>query len=282
MNRCTACGSTRPPTSVRGENEFVRCADCGLLQRSHAIPPPEMQTVLETLYQALPLQEAPDPDHPEVVSESTFLFAYFPRIRPDMRALDVGSGTGNLLASFKRNGIAAVGIEPYAPHARIARGAGFDVHVGRFDRSIKRVFADNSFDIVSFGDTINYMDDQGEALELAHDLLRPDGILFISCHVVSSPYYWRSAPLIGRVGANATVFYERRTLVGALKRHGFVVAAAGRQSVLVAHAIEAWGLKGLLARVAGRILPAIVRYLPADCVFLVARPRMPNNHKRLT
>lgn len=240
-----------------------------------------MQSVLETSYQTLPPQ-APDPDHPEVVSESAFLFEHLSRSRSDLRALDIGSGTGNLLAVFKHKGIAAVGIEPFAPHAEIARAAGFQVHIGRFDRSIKRIFADNSFDIVSFGDTINYMDDQGETLDLVHDLLRPNGILFISCHVASSPYYWRGASLIGRVGANATVFYERRTLANALRRHGFNVTAGGRQSVLVTHAIDAWRLKGPMARVAGRLLPVLVQYLPADCVFLVARPRMPNHDKRLT
>src|SRR5438094_822807 len=98
---------------------------------------------------------------------------------------------------------------------------------------MQREFGDQRFDVITFCDTINYMD--SDAFALAKKYLNPNGVLFISCHVASSPFYWGKAPVLLRVGTFATVFYDKRTLRRALRSHSYRIVAEGRQSILTSH-----------------------------------------------
>jgi ubiquinone/menaquinone biosynthesis C-methylase UbiE len=101
------------------------------------------------------------------------------------QCLDVGTGTGLVareLATRLGPDGRVIGIDPSAGMLREARrraGAGI-----RFLEmwSEHLVFRDQSFDVVTFGDSLTYLIDPFGSLEEAHRVLRPGGRIAVSCH----------------------------------------------------------------------------------------------------
>lgn len=98
---------------------------------------------------------------------------------PGRRILEVGCGLGNLLNDFKVRGFDVTGVE-IAPHAAaIAQESGLDVHEGAFEALILTTLKDARFDAVLFINVLEQMPNPEAALRAAHELLTPDGIVFV-------------------------------------------------------------------------------------------------------
>lgn len=104
------------------------------------------------------------------------------RLGPDERLLDVGTGTGAILA-------AAEAMQPRPAPVAIDRSAAMLARararvprlLGVAAQAAELPFRDRSFDAVSFGFVLSHLRDEVQALREAHRVLRPRGRLAASC-----------------------------------------------------------------------------------------------------
>ena len=89
-------------------------------------------------------------------------------LRPESLC-DVGCGAGGLLAHARALGISAVGIEPDAARAVEGLAAGLDLRTGNAEAL---PFADASFDVVTFENSLHHVSDIGGALREAARVAR--------------------------------------------------------------------------------------------------------------
>ncbi|HSE75016.1 MAG TPA: class I SAM-dependent methyltransferase [Dongiaceae bacterium] len=82
---------------------------------------------------------------------------------------DVGCGAGGLLAHARTLGISAVGIEPDASKLADGRSASLDLRAGNAEAL---PFADASFDVVTFENSLHHVSDIGAALREAARVAR--------------------------------------------------------------------------------------------------------------
>lgn len=92
------------------------------------------------------------------------------------RVLDVGCGEGHYLASFVERGWSAVGVEPGATHATVARGKGIDVVEQMLTEEL--VASLGTFDVVILAHVLEHLTHPEEMLRMIHGLLRPGGVFF--------------------------------------------------------------------------------------------------------
>ena len=110
-------------------------------------------------------------------------FAYFDRIVPDWRGLDVldlGCGGGFMAEPLARRGAAVIGVDPcpqaVAAAARHARGFGLDIDY-RVGAGETLPLADAAVDVVVCVDVLEHVDDLDAVLAEVARVLRPGGLL---------------------------------------------------------------------------------------------------------
>src|SRR5439155_683450 len=94
-----------------------------------------------------------------------------------LRLLELGCGTGNVLAALAEFGM-AVGMETHPDLAAAARAAGLDVRPGRLPGDL--VVEPGWADAVLLLDVLEHLDDDVAALVTARRALRPGGLLVIT------------------------------------------------------------------------------------------------------
>jgi len=99
-------------------------------------------------------------------------------IRPSMGArwLDVGFGNGSLLTTAAEFGYAVVGLDLREENVRLIREVGYEAHAVEFEE----YRPGEPFDVISMADVLEHMPYPKRALHHVWDLLRPDGLLFLS------------------------------------------------------------------------------------------------------
>ncbi len=140
-------------------------------------------------------------------------------IRPGMRVLDVGTGTGTLARSFARRGceVSAIDIAPamLAESQHLDREAG--VKIEYRNCSAERIsFADASFDLVTAGTCWHWFK-RAEAAREAKRVLRPRGRLIIaSLDMVTLPgnVLEATSALLGRFYGLSSAELERQRCRG--------------------------------------------------------------------
>jgi SAM-dependent methyltransferase len=148
---------------------------------------------------------------------STVLRRVLPR-RP-LRLLDLGCGTGNLLAVLEQFG-EAVGMDPSDALLAVARAAGLDARKGSLPDDL--VVAPGWADVVLLLDVIEHLDDDGAGLRAARRALRDDGLLVIA--VPACPSLWS--------GHDVALGHRRRYTAVGLRQ---VVEAAGYRVQYLSH-----------------------------------------------
>jgi SAM-dependent methyltransferase len=96
--------------------------------------------------------------------------------RGDNRLLDVGCGSGDLLARHRALGWAVRGIEPNGRAVAACRAAGLEVEQADL---LDAQLPDAYFDAVVFRHVVEHVHDPAAALARARQLLRPDGLLVV-------------------------------------------------------------------------------------------------------
>lgn len=178
---CPACGGALVPwRSVPGGEpsdptryELLRCASCG--SAVTAGDPPSAEAYESGQY---------SPERPRAaglvaafqrfVMHQPLRFLRRAGLREGARVLDVGAGPGRLVAAFVNGGYEGRGIEPSSRSVALAKAAGVAVEQ-------RDVFAhsDQDLDAVVFWHVLEHLDAPAEALERAHQWLRPGGLLLV-------------------------------------------------------------------------------------------------------
>jgi SAM-dependent methyltransferase len=96
-------------------------------------------------------------------------------VRP-AKMLEVGCGSGELLAYFAGKGWETYGIDPSDAAVAAAARRGAEVHAGTLD---DHPWTDTRFDVISFQHSLEHIPEPVEALEKARDLLAPGGRIVI-------------------------------------------------------------------------------------------------------
>lgn len=110
--------------------------------------------------------------------------------------LDVGCAYGWFLDEVGRRGARAIGIEPDETIAVAARAAGHDVRVGLFPEVLS---ADERFDVITFNDVLEHIQDVRAALRSCVGALVDDGVLSINIPT-SDGLGYRVAARLARMG----------------------------------------------------------------------------------
>jgi len=117
--------------------------------------------------------------HPWFVARRE-LFCALAAGREHGRVLDVGCGTGMLLAELERRGFGHLeGVEPDAALRARVRRPGLALH---------EALPDGTFDTVFMLDVLEHIEDDSGTLRRVHGMLAPGGRLFVS--VPAHPFLW--------------------------------------------------------------------------------------------
>lgn len=133
---------------------------------------------------------------------------------PSRRLLEVGCSQGWFLDAAVQRGVArAVGIEPEAATAHVARGKGHDVRVGYFPDGLG---ADERFDLIVFNDVFEHLPDPAAMLRVCHERLEDGGLLVLNLPSSDGTLY-RVAEMLARFGIDGPL--ERMWQLGLPSPH---------------------------------------------------------------
>jgi ubiquinone/menaquinone biosynthesis C-methylase UbiE len=223
--RCTHSGYGRHHT-------IVRCQQCSLV---YTDPRPDGHDIIET-YQAVE-----DPLYVEEREGRVLTFEHhlkpLERLtgQPNGRALlDIGCYTGVFVEIAARHGWDAWGVEPSRWATEHAQAQGLHVVQGTLETvDLPEAY----FDLVTMWDVIEHLTDPCRAIQQAHRLLKPGGLMVVHTIDIESPFY----------------YFSRRTLRTMLEQCGFQVLSDRPQGRYLR--------LGYLMNRVGALVPAIGRPL---------------------
>jgi glycosyltransferase involved in cell wall biosynthesis/SAM-dependent methyltransferase len=169
---CPACGA-RPSRPLRRFRAIglLRCSLCGLAYTSRRPSDGE----LAAWYADYPLQ-----DHlpPVTATRLGELVGSFARYRQLGTLLDVGAGSGHLLAAAVRAGWNSHAIDPGLRQRHRLAERGFVLHAPLLEASD---LDDCSFDVVVMQEVLEHTRDPAAELVEVARILRPGGLLYVTC-----------------------------------------------------------------------------------------------------
>ena len=169
---CPACGAPpgRPLARFRGVG-LLSCTACGLAYTGRRPSDDE----LRAWYADYPVDDDVRPATTARLDELVRSFASYRRLGT---LLDVGAGSGHLLVAAVRAGWIPHAVEA-APRQREHLAArGFSLHGPLLGPSR---LADRSFDVVVLQEVIEHMRDPATELREVARILRPGGLLYVTC-----------------------------------------------------------------------------------------------------
>ena len=227
-HRCWVCGAARLEVAKRGDltrdlesrdfaitdahygrtGEIHECAGCGFLQCSD-------QSDVLGFYEALE-DEVYDATRSARERQARRLLERIRPFRPGARLLDVGAGSGILVARAAALGYRAEGVEPSLWLQRRATERGLAVELG----TLPHPKLEGPYDVVTLIDVLEHVPDPVGLLERAREVTAPDGVVAIVTPDVRS----LAARLLGWRWWHFRVahvgYFSRATLRLALQRAG--------------------------------------------------------------
>jgi SAM-dependent methyltransferase len=134
--------------------------------------------------------------------------------------LDVGAYTGVFVEIASQHGWDAWGVEPSRWAVQRARARGLHVVQGTLDTANLPA---GHFDVVTMWDVIEHLTDPRQALEDAHRLLTPNGLLVVHTIDIESVSARLMGPRWPWLMEMHIYYFSRRTLRAMLDKCGFVV-----------------------------------------------------------
>lgn len=173
MSPCVLCGGADYRVlSLWPGRPLKRCRQCGLVTAAAKPPVTAIQEYYRGPYAADWLSRGSDAHRRELF---TRLLHEIRTRRAPGRLLDVGCGSGLLVHQAVQSGWEATGVEISSLACRRAKEEfGLDV----FEGELAEVrFDDATFDVVTFVDVLNHLDDPLGQLREAYRVLKPGGLL---------------------------------------------------------------------------------------------------------
>jgi 2-polyprenyl-3-methyl-5-hydroxy-6-metoxy-1,4-benzoquinol methylase len=209
--RCTHSGYGVHPT-------IVQCRQCGLVYTN---PRQNGSEILET-YEAV--------EDPLYVEEREGRVLTFERhLRPlerltgspnGRKLLDVGAYTGVFVEIAARHGWDAWGVEPSRWAVSEAQSQGLNVIQGTVGTAD---LPKGAFDVVTMWDVIEHLTDPLSALQGAHDLLKPGGLLVVHTIDIGSIFARLMRSRWPWLMEMHIYYFDRRTLRLMMEKAGFTV-----------------------------------------------------------
>lgn len=178
VTSCPGCGATGSAPVQVGDHELRRCDTCSLV---HAATYGDPTEIYVDGYLKGETDFGLDIFHP--LFQEFLAYAGHRRVDVVNRFvpgpgtwLDVGCGSGELLAVAGERGWHAVGVEPVSESATIARGRGLDVRDVMLQDSD---LPEDEWDVVSAYHVLEHMSDGKAFLELLRRWARPGGLVVV-------------------------------------------------------------------------------------------------------
>lgn len=194
---CPACGGRdyvqllrSPDFRYGSDREFAvrRCRTCDLIATHPRLSWEELTEYYpDEYYSQRPTEAHSFSSHPgrsnwpltSLIEQKTLIDDLEPG-----RLLEIGCGTGDVLAYWKSNGWDCKGIEPSGEAARIARERyGLDVMNKRFENC---TLQENHYDVILLDNVLEHLPEPFEVIHRCKDLLTPGGALVIEVPNVDS------------------------------------------------------------------------------------------------
>lgn len=145
-------------------------------------------------------------------------------LRPGLRVLEIGSGTGTLLSRLRGQGFDVTGVDVNADLVAEARRWHGDLPIQQV-QGTSLPFPNRSFDIVMSFDVFEHIPDSDAHLREVHRVLRPGGTYLLQTpnkwtNVVFETIRWRS---FTRFRQDHCSLHSLAELRARLARHGFQV-----------------------------------------------------------
>jgi SAM-dependent methyltransferase len=160
----------------RGETDFRECPTCGLVFREKFPSPTDLENIYKEAYSESNIELADTHQESGAFATETYGRYLLSRyLRPGMRVLDFGAGTGDLVRLLREAGVEAFGLE-YSGAAReyCAMRRGFQLS------HELTAFSAESFDLVLMIEVVEHLSDLWGTLSNVRGMLKPNGILFIT------------------------------------------------------------------------------------------------------
>jgi len=170
--------------ALPGTMRWLACKQCGHVFTDGYFGP----AALEVLFSATVEAQVPgyDIENQRVVWSRVLDAVGALRASLGGRWLDVGFGNGSLLTTAAEFGYEVVGLDMRKESVKRLREVGYEAYAIGFDE----YDASEPFDVVSMADVLEHMPFPKQALQHAWDLLRPDGLLFLSMPNADS-FIWK-------------------------------------------------------------------------------------------
>lgn len=137
--------------------------------------------------------------------------------RPARSLFDMAFGAGTLLMIARNMGLDVSGNEINGYAVESLRSLGFDVvHARTRDLVVER-----RFDIVMALDSLEHSYEPFDELKIAHDLLEPDGILYLKTLYLNSEEHRKLGPEWRLFGAGHFHFFAPEVLLNMVRKAGF-------------------------------------------------------------
>ncbi len=222
---CNLCGSLEKMIICKKDRRWkplltVACSDCGLMRTDPMPTDEELKQYYRNEYRLDYQFASTRPPKAHLVRSlrdaHNRAAALGDALRPGVRVLDVGCGTGEFLKLAQEQGCEVVGIEPGTAYANFARSEyGLDVINGLWQDADLPV---NGFDVVTCNQVIEHLRDPMAALAAMANWLKPDGVAFISVPDMRPNH----KPSFERFHFAHIYGFTPETLEAAMKRNGLV------------------------------------------------------------
>ncbi|MHB8464439.1 MAG: methyltransferase domain-containing protein [Acidimicrobiales bacterium] len=197
---------------------IVTCRACGHGTLDTYPPPPAVADAYTDAVDVVSLRE----EAGQIATASRAL-ERIEAIAAPGRLADIGCWTGSLLVAAQQRGWDVAGVEPSAWASARARARGLEVRtLGLGDHG----WARGSFRAVAMCDVLEHLDDPAHAIEEAHALLEPGGVLYLTVPDAGSI----AARVMGRrwwsVLPMHLQYFTRGSMLRLLNARGFRVVSA--------------------------------------------------------